>query len=454
MSNRQTELRTGAWYGDHTVTVPWPDDWDVTVFWPQTPPALSDDQLMVTLDKGGGAMLQEMCRGKSRPLVIIDDLNRPTPTDRILPWVLRQFERAGIRHSQVTILLATGTHGAPRQEALARKVGSTVAKSCRVLVHNAARAGVRVGTTSFGTPVRVNRELTTADFVMGIGGIYPNHTAGFGGGSKLALGVLNRRSIMHLHYGHKGAGWGAESTTGFRKELDEIASLIGLRFAISVQVNSDREMVRVVCGDPLQYFPGELAFALKHFEAPVPDEADVVVSNAYPDDLSLTFVRKKGTTPLRVCGNSASRIVIGACSEGAGDHWLFPFVNQPRFHRFRQIYRRASVLGPGGFLKKLRSRLRSRYGADPHRGSGAPHGHTNPTWLFRPPLFTAPLPGHIPGMRLASSWEEILRQVRAEQAGKQRLRVLVYPCAPLQSLSAVASTPNAGSRVLAEAHAR
>ena len=45
-------------------------------------------------------------------------------------------------------------------------------------------------------------QLVAADWIVGIGGIYPNNTAGFGGGSKLALGVLSRESIKHLHGKH------------------------------------------------------------------------------------------------------------------------------------------------------------------------------------------------------------------------------------------------------------
>ena len=58
---------------------------------------------------------------------------------------------------------------------------------------------------------------------MGIGGVYPNYTAGFGGGSKLVLGVLGYRSIKDLHFRHRGMGWGRhEEGDPLRTDLNEI----------------------------------------------------------------------------------------------------------------------------------------------------------------------------------------------------------------------------------------
>ena len=48
----------------------------------------------------------------------------------------------------------------------------------------------------------VNRHVAAADYVIGIGGAYPQNSTGFGGGAKFALGVLGRRSIVNLHYGY------------------------------------------------------------------------------------------------------------------------------------------------------------------------------------------------------------------------------------------------------------
>ncbi len=195
-------LRTEAWYGDREIEIVFPDRWHVSVHTPKTPAPLSDVEIDEALRYPVGQdSISCLARGRSRPLIIVDDLTRPTPAARVVPAVLRQLEEAGIAASDVTILLATGTHRGTSPEALAKKVGPGAATSCRLLVHDDARV-TKVGRTSFGTPVFVNRAVLASDYVLGIGGVYPQHSTGFGGGSKLALGVLGRRSIARLHYGH------------------------------------------------------------------------------------------------------------------------------------------------------------------------------------------------------------------------------------------------------------
>src|SRR5207245_5471659 len=101
----------------------------------------------------GQPTIRELCRGKARPLVIVDDLHRPTPAFRVVPALLRQFEDAGIAPRAVGIIMAPGTHGAPPADALVKKVGAAAAGACRLYVHDCNRNVVKLGRTSFGTPV-------------------------------------------------------------------------------------------------------------------------------------------------------------------------------------------------------------------------------------------------------------------------------------------------------------
>jgi lactate racemase len=413
------------------------------VFAPNAGAALTDAQIAERLESPTGLpTVRELCRGKARPLVIVDDLNRPTPASRILPVLLRQFEDAGIPARDVGIVMATGTHGAPPPDALAKKVGPEAAGSCRLHVHDCYRDVVKVGRTSFGTPVFVNKHVVESDFLVGVGGLYPNQTAGFGGGSKLALGVLGFRSIAGLHYGHESMGWGTPNNRShFRRDLDEIARMIGLNTMVSVLVNADREVVELTFGDPNAYYGDMLGSTKDAFRAPPPDErADVIISNAYPGDLSLTFVRMKGIAPLKIAPPGASRIAIASLHEGLGFHGLYPFMNAPRYHKQRMlVVRGRALLGkPGTLVHKVLRRLRrlgSRWGAGTAPLAGAPTGAGNPIWLYRTDGgHTAGLPADIPGMRVTSSWDEILAAVSREQGGRTGLRAMLYSCAAIQWL--------------------
>ena len=432
------QLRTAAWYGDRTVNLELPESWDVSVFTPTTGRVLTNAEMSERLDSPVGQRpIRERCSETTRPLIIVDDLNRPTPVSRVLPLLVREFTDAGIPTRNITILIGPGTHAPPTADAVVKKVGADLIHSCRVCVHDSNQDVVKVGRTSFGTPVLVSREVVTSNFLVGVGGLYPNHTGGFGGGSKAALGILGFRSIAALHFGHESIGWGSHRRNDtFRRDLDEIARLIGLETGIFAVIDADRQIVDLACGDIHLLYTRFLASTKDAFRAPRPDPGvRIVISNAYPSDLSLTFVRMKGTVPLAFAPNGASRIVVASCNEGLGFHGLFPFMNAPRFHRQRMLRRRiaANLNKPRRLVEKGATRLlrvptRGRRG---QRSAASEH----PTWLYCPsPEALATLPPEIPGFRMTSSWPEIVAGVTGEQNDDSPLRTFVYAAAPLQWL--------------------
>lgn len=433
------ELRANAWYGDTTVTLPIPDGWQVTTLWPDTPPPLDDNQIARALDRPvGQPPIRELARGKSRPLIIVDDLTRPTPAARVIPHILGHLAAAGIAKRDVTLLMATGTHGPPGPGGMEKKVGPE-ASSCRLVVHQHRGNFVRVGRTSFGTPVLVNREVAASDFVVGVGGIYPQNSTGFGGGSKLALGVLGRPSIVRLHFGHPSVRGSYDVDNDFRRDLDEIARMIGLNTTVGLHVDANREAVRIVSGDHNLYYRDAVTFARQRYTAPLPAEADIVISNAYPMDVSLTMMHIKGAIPLLHAKPGASRVLVAGCPEGAGYHDLFPFIGGPRFARERN-WARSAMARPRDVPAKAAGKVWRRITSGGGRQREAPSASapeaapkTNPIWLYTPGNESR-MPAQIPKMTLCDTWEHVVSVVSREQGLRAGLKVVIYPCAPLHVL--------------------
>jgi len=205
-------------------------------------------------------------------------------------------------------------------------------------------------------------------------------------------------------------------------------------------VNARREIVRLVSGYPLQAYPAAAAFARERFTAPLPSDADVVISNAYPLDISATFMRSKGVIPLHHAPVGASRVLLAACPEGVGHHGLFPL--QPP-SGVQLLRRRVEIVRARGWpevarLAKAVARrpFRARAAAPP-----APTALTAPTaprpqpmLMYRTIDSPVALPATIPGMQLVETWSGVLDAIRSQQQGRGGLRVVVYPCAPLQVL--------------------
>jgi hypothetical protein len=231
----------------------------------------------------------------------------------------------------------------------------------------------------------------------------------------------------------------------FRRDLDEIAVMIGLRTMVTVHVDGERRIVRAVSGDHFAYYREAAAFSRSAYSAPPPGDVDVVISNAYPLDVSLTFMRSKGIAPLFKSKASASRVVVAACSEGIGHHGLFPFVNGPRFDGVRQRVRRVSVMPRQTLLSEAARAMRRatrRLSVSDLSGcseAAAPPGLRGPIHLYSPAGGAAGLPSEIPiwtgqpdRITVAPSWADVLQRLVSEQGGRDALDVVLYSCASIQ----------------------
>ena len=425
------ELSTAAWYGDLPLRLDRPAGWQMTVHWPDPPPALSDDQIAAALRAPAGQPpLTTLAAQRRRVAIVVDDLTRPTPADVILPHLVRALLAARVDTASIGIVVATGSHGRSRAEA-ARKVGADIARRFAVSFHDDLHGCVRLGKTSFGSPVSVNRRVAEADLVIGVGGVYPQYTVGYGGGTKIILGVLGRRSIERLHFRHAGSGGRYDRDSDFRADVAEMAAMAGLEVVVGAMVDARRRLCWIRSGDPAAWFDEACADAQRWFTAQGPGDADVVIANAYPMDLSATFVRSKGIVPLTHARPGASRILIGAASEGIGHHGLFPLaggrgqalISMARTARNRPL---SEVVGLAWRrLATVPTALRRRPPST-ESGSGLLPVH------FYPTATAEPFPARLGDLRPEPAWERILERVTEEQGGREHLRAVLYPCAPLQ----------------------
>jgi nickel-dependent lactate racemase len=434
---QEVKLRTGIWYGDRPVRLSFPDSWDIITHWPHTPLPLRNEDILRTINAPiGQPPLYEAAKSKKRPLIIVDDLARPTPVYRIMPFLLRQFEIAGISCENIRILVATGTHGHQNRDALTNKIGNETLERCRVIVHNDKEAIKFIGKTSFRTPVYVNKEVLDSDFVIGVGGVYPQHTVGFGGGSKLALGVLGRRSIMHLHYCHASVGGTYNIDNDFRRDVSEIARMIRLNTMFTLHIDAHLEMVNLMCGDHFMYYSQAARFSREQYAAPSPDDADVVISNGYPFDTSFTFMRK-AYKPLDVAPRQSTKVIIASNHEGIGTHGLFQHMKPPRFMKYRLLYRQLAMKEPKEILSKILKRVtfKKQPKISTLKQNYALPKNTEHLWVYSPDNSSVST-SSVEGITVVSRWDDILEAVEREQLPKEKIKVRIYPCAALQCLEA------------------
>lgn len=153
-----------------------------------TPAERSEDDVVIqALASPFGPSLQTFLDPAAPLLILVSDKTRRCRTNIFLPMLLSVTHSLGIPRERVEILFASGTHPAQTEAEKREILGNEIYDTYRISEHNARDedACVEIGTTRFGTPVRVNRKLAEAAQVIATGTIVHHYFAGFGGGAKL-----------------------------------------------------------------------------------------------------------------------------------------------------------------------------------------------------------------------------------------------------------------------------
>lgn len=320
-----------AWYGDETLELTFPAGWRVQVYWPADASTIRPEAIEQALAHPiGSPPLEELARGKRTVSIAVDDISRPTPAAPLMPALMRCLEQGGIDLDRVRVVLGVGMHRAMVKEDIIKKIGQAAADRLDVHNNNPYENTVDLGTTPRGTPVRICRFFAEADLKIGVGGITPHGSPGFGGGAKVITpGVAGVETIASIHEpGRLQTGLGLEENE-FRREIEYIArEHVRLDFLINVVPNTRREIAGVFAGDLVAAHRAGVRLARQVFATRMPVEpVDVAITNAYPKDtdflqnsLSLNVLRSaKGT----VVKEGGVVVVITASPEGRGYHGIY-----------------------------------------------------------------------------------------------------------------------------------
>jgi nickel-dependent lactate racemase len=208
MGAQKVSMRVAGWFGERDIDLAFPSTWEVTErrMAGHDKPALTDEEMRAAIRKPfGSPRLSELAKGKKQVVILFDDLPKPTPTSRIVPFVLEELHAGGITDEQIRFVNAPGTHRNMTYGEFAVKLGADIVEKYPVYQHNNYENLVNVGTTSNGTPVMVNREYMSCDLRLGIGSIIPHQAAGFGAGGKIILpGVSGMDAVAYNHAQLKG----------------------------------------------------------------------------------------------------------------------------------------------------------------------------------------------------------------------------------------------------------
>jgi nickel-dependent lactate racemase len=284
----------------------------------------------------GCSPLAEMVRPTDRVLILIEDATRSTPVQRILPVLVETLQAAGVPLENIELLTAPGTHRVMTEAELLDKVGADMLAKLKVSQHDYQDESSMldfpaIEVAGLEIPIQVNRKVSEADFIIGIGNIVPHSDAGFSGGAKiLQPGVCGypTTAATHLSSALLDEIPLGQVENPCRLGMEEVARRMGLKFIINTVKNYREEVIEIVAGDMVAAHRQGAKLAAQAFAVPLPALADIVIVSSNPADLDF-WQAGKGLTAAYFAVKSGGTIIWASpCSEGLAHnhprfaHWL------------------------------------------------------------------------------------------------------------------------------------
>jgi len=274
--------------------------------------------------------LAEIIASRDRVAIVIPDVTRPLPSDRLLPWLLGAL--AHVPDDRIVIINGTGSHRANTPAELSAMVGRDVLARYRVVNHNAHDLSTLTpaGIGQDGQPVLLNREYVDADRHIVLGFIEPHFMAGFSGGAKGVFpGIADIAAIMRYHdarmIGDPKTTWGLLEGNPTQARIRHDGTLVPIDFCINVTLNRDRQITRFFCGEVRAVHDQGCAFSRATAMVGCPRPFDIVVTtnSGYPLDQNLYQAVKGMSAAAQVVAPGGYIATAARCNDGFPSHGNF-----------------------------------------------------------------------------------------------------------------------------------
>jgi nickel-dependent lactate racemase len=278
----------------------------------------------------GSPPLRELAKPGMRSCIVFTDNTRLCPDHLLVPALLSELEKAGVRDEDITLLCGVGLHRPSTPDEKIAKLGASLCDRYRVIDHEPQNpaALADLGFNSGGTPVQVHRATVEADLLIATGIVEPHQYAGYSGGSKtLAVGAAGEALIAYTHgpafVDHPDVRLGRIEGNPFQEAVTEAARRAGLRFILNVVMDDDQHILRVAAGEPVQAFKELVAFARSVYEVSIPRQYDIAIGGVgFPKDANLYQASRAPSylffAPTPVVRPGGFLIIPARCQEGAG----------------------------------------------------------------------------------------------------------------------------------------
>lgn len=325
-----------------TEIVEVPEDLVLKVLMPRNQPEDPDEEKILQEALAhplGTKPLSQLVHAGEKVVLITSDNTRPFPSARVLPPVLAELERGGVRRQDIRILFARGSHRLMNEAEMKQAVGEEI--YARYACANSSWDQVEhLGTTRAGTQVDLDARLAVADHVICLGNVEYHYFAGFSGGAKAVFpGCAVPASIEQNHrlMTLPNARAGHLEDNPVRQDLEEAASFVKADFMLNVVLNTKKQIVYAAAGDLKEAHRAACRQLAALYASPIPARADIVIvsQGGAPKDRNLYQTQKALDNAGHAVKKGGTVILAGSCREGYG---------HDAFQAYMEKYRDPSAL--------------------------------------------------------------------------------------------------------------
>lgn len=294
---------------------------------------LTDVELSEKLDQPvGSKTLEEIVQPGETVLFVVPDATRQTACGQIINLMVRRLIANGTAPFELTIIFATGIHRPVTEEEKREILTPFIAQRVKTLDHNPRDLMqiVRVGETTGGIHVELNRALTEHDHVVLVGGVSFHYFAGFTGGRKLVCpGLASSKTISATHKlafdcdsrsRRDGVGTALLDGNAVHEAFLEAAAFAKPSFAVTAIVDARGAAVDVFCGDWVKShrLACDSYLAANRIEVGERRELVIVSCGGFPHDINLIQAHKALEAASHACREGGTIVLLAECAEGTG----------------------------------------------------------------------------------------------------------------------------------------
>ena len=276
--------------------------------------------------------LEELISQDESILIVVPDATRQTACGQVVNLLVRRLIANGTMPHDIRIIFATGIHRQVTDVEKRELLTPFIHQRIKTLDHNLKdlAAFVRLGETTDGIPIELNRALIEHDRVIIVGGIGFHYFAGFTGGRKLICpGLASSRTIAATHQlafdcttksRRSGVDTGILDGNAVHEAFMSIVKAMPPTFAVNTIVNERGEATDLICGDWIESHRAacEIFAAVNTVEITEKRDVVIVSGGGTPHDLNMIQAHKALDAASRACTDSGTIILLAECGEGLG----------------------------------------------------------------------------------------------------------------------------------------